>query len=1001
MEQNDAQLIRQILQGDPEAFSPLVKKYQKGVHALAWRKIGDFHIAQEITQDTFLNAYRKLRTLKNPNQFAGWLYVIAANLCRDWLRRKRLPMESLDVDDTNEVDKVSYSKYLAEKQEADADETRREVVKELLQKLPESERTVMTLHYLGEMTVKAISEFLGVSQNTVKSRLSRARNRLQKEEDVIQQNLGSFQLPEQLTENILREAARITPVAPTPSKRSLPWVISATSSVLIFIFAGVGTQYLSRFQEPYDLNAASEPTIQIIDAVFIYDSPAKPDIRSQPGGSIAPGKGLGVGQKPEASLVATLPIDTNQVSTPSPQWTQTKGPAGGGVQNLFAAADGQLYAGTGTDLYKLASNNSVWSLVSPNMPINGTWQLTEHEKSLYIVSDTEVLTSVDSGVTWEVLGTRPAGELIDLVITDAAFYLGLTEGVFRSVDAGKSWAALNDGVLTGKKIHAMTAIEGTVFVGTDLGLYRFSAEEWQRLPVGEVENIRALASSENRIYAAVAEAVKKQHISTSLSMSMSFGETSLVLYRSTDLGDSWQALDFVEREASDDSEFRFQVGSIDSQTKATSDIHMVAAQESLFVLSGTNSYYSDDAGETWTSLDSSAENIRDATTLVSVDANTFYKSGGTGIYRTTDAGKTWHAFSTGLVKTTVLNLVAVHDVLYANTGHILVASSDGGESWDLVSDTSGFLSGIWKFEDVLYAKRVERSYPELFHLSAEAGGLTPVPGMPILKTSDFEKLMDEKLKNAFPETAQDESQNAAGETTKPDLADFDIDRFKTDAVDGLGESIAKLIQAFFGSFAVSGDTYYIEHEQRLFRWKSGTTEWVDTGLVDEGDFMEALDSLAHINDPNVIQFKLAVSGTTVYVGKRDGTLFQSFDEGDTWNDVTAALPFPFESFNAAAFAGSTVYVATDKGVAFSSDGVQWKPAIIDTEGTPLVIEKIVVEGTTVYGTSGQQVYQLRGNAGTWRQVTPEIPVPVTELAVDGKVLYVGTRGQGVFRFTLD
>ena len=293
MEWNDAELIQRILRGDQDAFGPLVRKYQKGVHALVWRKIGDFHIAQEITQDSFLNAYRKLRTLKNHNQFAGWLYVIAANLCRDWLRRKRLPMESIDVDETNEVDKVSYSKYLAEKQEADADETRREVVKELLQKLPESERTVMTLHYLGEMTIKAISEFLGVSPNTVKSRLSRARNRLREEENVIQQHLGSFQLPPQLTENILREAARITPVAPTTSKPVVPWVISATSAILIFIFAGVGTQYLSRFQEPYNLNAVSEPTVQVIDAVFIYDSPAKPAIRNQPGSSIAPGKGLG------------------------------------------------------------------------------------------------------------------------------------------------------------------------------------------------------------------------------------------------------------------------------------------------------------------------------------------------------------------------------------------------------------------------------------------------------------------------------------------------------------------------------------------------------------------------------------------------------------------------------------------------------------------------------------------------------------------------------------
>ena len=73
MEQKDAELIQRILQGDQDALSPLVKKYQKGVHTLAWRKIGDFHIAQEITQDTFLTAYQKLRTLKNHNLFAGFM----------------------------------------------------------------------------------------------------------------------------------------------------------------------------------------------------------------------------------------------------------------------------------------------------------------------------------------------------------------------------------------------------------------------------------------------------------------------------------------------------------------------------------------------------------------------------------------------------------------------------------------------------------------------------------------------------------------------------------------------------------------------------------------------------------------------------------------------------------------------------------------------------------------------------------------------------------------
>ena len=85
----DVQLIHDILSGNDDAFSTLVQKYQKSVHALAWRKISDFHHAEEITQDTFLQAYKKLSTLKNPRHFAGWLYVIANRLCINWLQRHK------------------------------------------------------------------------------------------------------------------------------------------------------------------------------------------------------------------------------------------------------------------------------------------------------------------------------------------------------------------------------------------------------------------------------------------------------------------------------------------------------------------------------------------------------------------------------------------------------------------------------------------------------------------------------------------------------------------------------------------------------------------------------------------------------------------------------------------------------------------------------------------------------------------------------------------------
>jgi len=1024
MQQSDAQLIHRVLHGDQEAFSPLVKKYQKGVHALAWRKIGDFHIAQEITQDAFLKAYRQLRTLKDHNAFGGWLYVIVARECLDYLRRNRIPMESLDTADSNEVDKVSYSQYVAEKQEEEADETRREVVKELLKKLPESERTVMTLHYLGEMTIKAISEFLGVSQNTVKSRLSRARNRLRKEEDVIQQNLGSFQLPDNLAENIMQEVSRIAPVPPAVSKPVAPLAISAACAALIFLMIGVGTPYLSRFQKPYNLQATSEPTVEIIDAVFVVDTPAKPAVRSQPGSSYTPGKNPGAGQKSDESLFATLPVDTIEVPTPKPQWTQTKGPEGGIVNNLFIASNGDVYARSGADLYRLTDDRNAWISANTNRSINGSQQMIEHEDTLYVVSGTEVLASADRGSTWHSLGTRPEGELIGTIITneasgaqtDITMYLGLVNGVFRSVDAGKSWASLTDEKLTDRKIQAIAAIENTVFVGTDNGLYRHSSGGWEQLPVGESENIRALASAEHRLYIAAGEEIKSKNLSISISISLrSYG--SLSLYRSTDLGDSWQAIDIPKTVSEGNNGFILTTGAntakMDdpSEKEKTPSVKIVAAQERLLLVDGGQSYYSSDAGETWMSLGPGAAAmgstftaemaaaIRGPATAVISDANTFYKSGPFGIQRTTDAGKTWHPFNTGLVRTGVDQLVYANNTLYAKIGGEIAGSFDGGESWPPVLRRPDILTSLMKFNDMLYVKGVEGTSPQLFRVSTEDNGLVPIPGIPSLEGIDPEKLLGETFKNALSEwePLQDVLEENIEEDNGLKPEDFNIDMLSTVANETIEEGIVKIVQAYFGSFAISGRTYYMEYDQQLFRWKPGMTEWFNTGLADAG---ETIQSIADIEDQGAIGFKIAVSGETVYVGKRDGHLVQSFDEGETWNDVTTTLPFSVTQFKAIAFAGATLYVATDKGVMYSSDGTRWHTAI-DTEGAPLVIEKMAVNGTTVYGATAQQIYQLKENSSRWEKVTPEVPSKINSFTVDGNILYVGTPGHGVLRFTLN
>ena len=1047
MTQNDAELIQQILQGDQDAFTSLVNKYQKGVHALVWRKIGDFHIAQEITQDTFLKAYQNLGDLKNHNLFAGWLYVIAARLCYDWHQKNAMPIEFLDNIDASEVDRVSYSQYIADKQATEADETRREVVKKLLQKLPESERTVITLFYLGEMTIKAIGDFLGISPNTVKSRLSRARDRLKKEEDMIQQNLSSFQLPAQLTENIMREVSRIVPTAPTANKPILPWALSAASAVLILLLMGVGTQYLSRFQKPYNLNATSEPTVEIIEALFVYDSPAKPAVRNQAGSSAIPGKSPGAGQTPDAKLFAAALVDETEVSTPKPQWIQTKGPEGASVNTLFTTTGGDIYAGTATSLYKLSDDQRAWKLVSAEMETSRSvqdWltsggQMVERNDTLYVATDTEILTSTDSGSTWNSISSHPKGVPAGLVITDAGFYLGLTEGVYRSQDSGTSWISLKDG-LDANRVHALAAVENTVFAGTDNGLYRLGAGTWERVsirPEGvstEKPTIYALIVAEHRLYAAAGDA-----FTNSVEMRSKSGMTNNAwwsLYRSTDSGDSWYSIDPWERLENEKGRNRkggFPVG-FGFDMEMFSKIKIVAAAERVMVVDANGElFYSINTGETWNSLDlkiGSDYNI--APPMLMLDKNTFYRGVTPGVQRTTDAGKSWHQFNTGLVDTTVNTLIAINSKLYANSMTGFVTSVDGGESWTPLPGGIDHGVIIKAFDGVLYVKRGNQmnSPSPLCRLSTEDSRIKFIRNMPAFGKvgpgntvrTTIEIPLDEEMIKTLLEAVTDKSKQEI-EALDPDqlnwaLKDIDPDQLNEALKDNIdleqlkNEALNKALQepassgmmSFFGDFAVSGDTYYVEYQQRLFRWKPGMTEWSDTGVKDEAEppnlsniysaeYAEATDLLQSLG------VKLAVSGKTLYVGKRDGHLFQSFDEGDTWNDVTPDLPFTVTAYNTVAFAGSTVYVATDKGVAYSSDGARWHK-VTDAEGTPLVIKKFVVDGTTLYGATEQQVYELKENSSAWKQVTPEVPSTIISFTVDDNTLYVGTLGRGVLRFPL-
>ncbi len=181
------------------------------------------------------------------------------------------------------LEKTAYASYVTKQREKAAVEHQRKIVQRLLEKLPESERTVMVLHYLGEMTCKEISKFLGVSPNTVKSRLQRARKRLRNEESIIRETLGGIRLPANLTENIRQQIDKVKQMSPSGAKPFSPLAALGISAILVILLMGASNQIITNFQQPYSVDAESETTIEIVDAPLVLDIQSKPDLQNRVG----------------------------------------------------------------------------------------------------------------------------------------------------------------------------------------------------------------------------------------------------------------------------------------------------------------------------------------------------------------------------------------------------------------------------------------------------------------------------------------------------------------------------------------------------------------------------------------------------------------------------------------------------------------------------------------------------------------------------------------------
>ena len=169
----DEKLVSQTLTGDREAFGVLVHKYQDMVYTYAFQKVRNEADAQDITQEVFIRAYRRLFKLRHPHLFRTWLYTIMSNECKRWMERvmKKRKREII-------LEEAAEDALKIEPPHAAPVEGWQVDLEQAMSMLPDENRVAVSMFYMGNCSLKEISEFLGVSVNTVKGKLHRARQQL-------------------------------------------------------------------------------------------------------------------------------------------------------------------------------------------------------------------------------------------------------------------------------------------------------------------------------------------------------------------------------------------------------------------------------------------------------------------------------------------------------------------------------------------------------------------------------------------------------------------------------------------------------------------------------------------------------------------------------------------------------------------------------------------------------------------------------------------------------
>jgi len=167
----DELLMEELQAGNVKAFDLIIYRYEKSIVNYIYRLMGNFHQAEEISQEAFYRVYKYSLKFDTKRRFSTWLYKIVNNLCIDEMRKKKsetIDMEELNLPSADRTEEIVVTMELQEN------------VKEAILSLPDGQRSVLILKHYQGLSYQEIGEILGCPTGTVKSRMHYALTELKK-----------------------------------------------------------------------------------------------------------------------------------------------------------------------------------------------------------------------------------------------------------------------------------------------------------------------------------------------------------------------------------------------------------------------------------------------------------------------------------------------------------------------------------------------------------------------------------------------------------------------------------------------------------------------------------------------------------------------------------------------------------------------------------------------------------------------------------------------------